>query len=243
MDLAPYLDTVRQGVTGAAALGDDTTRQVAERLGGAVESSTRLALIRALADAAAEISAEVAPSSVELRMIGADPELVVVVPEPAAEPTLLLPDEPAVPGTGPGETAPGGPAAGETTTDTDDATGRPIGSDAAETDDDEVLARISLRLPSSVKARVDERADRDGLSTNAWLLRAVLDALDERPRVPEPPTPPQRPEGGGPFGPYGVFGPHGPFGPGGVFGSIGRNSPGAAGPVPGRRGTVQGWVR
>src|SRR5688500_1576846 len=92
MDLLPYLETVRQGVTSAAALGDDATRQVAERLGGAVESSTRLALIRALSDAAAQVSAEVAPTSVELRMSGADPELVVVVPAPAAEPTLLLPD-------------------------------------------------------------------------------------------------------------------------------------------------------
>ena len=33
MDLSPYLETVRQGVTSAAALGDDSTRQTAERLG------------------------------------------------------------------------------------------------------------------------------------------------------------------------------------------------------------------
>ena len=78
MDLSPYLETVRDGVSSAAALGDDATRQTADRLGGAVEASTRLALIRALADAAAEISAETAPTSVELRMSGPDPELVVI---------------------------------------------------------------------------------------------------------------------------------------------------------------------
>ena len=93
MDLSPYLETVRHGVTSAAALGDDNTRQTAERLGGAVESSTRLALIRALSDAAAQISAETAPTSVELRMNGPDPELVVLVPAPTPEPTLLLPDD------------------------------------------------------------------------------------------------------------------------------------------------------
>ena len=91
MDLSPYLETVRQGVTGAAALGDDSTRLVAERLGGAVEASTRLALISALSDAAAQISAEIAPSSVELRLNGVDPDLVVAVAAPTAEPTLLLP--------------------------------------------------------------------------------------------------------------------------------------------------------
>lgn len=227
MDLSPYLETVRQGVASAAALGDDTTRQVAERLGGAVESSTRLALIRALSDAAAQVSAEVAPTSVELRMSGGEPDLVVVVPGPAAEPTLLLPE--------PGVAGP------EAELD-----------DAPQTDDDEPVARISLRLPASVKAKVDEKADRDGISTNAWLLRAVMDALGDRPASPIPPAPPVPPGPpvpphaageGGPFGPYGVFGPQGPFGPGGVFGGIGRRRADVSGGPPTRRGTVQGWVR
>src|SRR5690349_13361513 len=156
MDLSPYLDTVRQGVANAAALGDEATRQVADRLGSAVESSTRLALLRALSDAAAEVSAEVAPTSVELRMNGAEPELIVLVPAPAPEPTLLLPDHAAA-----GDDEP--EAAG------DDEPGEPLEVD------DEPVARISLRIPASVKARVDEKADRDGISTNAWLLRAVMD--------------------------------------------------------------------
>jgi len=224
MDLSPYLETVRQGVTSAAALGDDATRQVAERLGGAVESSTRLALIRALSDAAAQVSAEVAPTSVELRMSGTDPELVVVVPAPSAEPTLLLPDQ------------------------HDDVGGEADDLGAEVTEplevDDEPVARISLRLPASVKTKVDEKADRDGISTNAWLLRAVMDALQDHPAPPTPPAPPVPPSASesGPFGPYGVFGPNGPFGPGGVFGGRGRRHdvPGAP---PSRRGTVQGWVR
>lgn len=230
MDLSPYLETVRQGVTSAAALGDDSTRQTAERLGGAVESSTRLALIRVLSDAAAQISAETAPTSVELRMNGSDPELVVLVPAPAPEPTLLLPDDfaryPEAPTGGPTEEA-------------DSGFGEPGGSE-----DDEPVARISLRLPASVKAKVDEKADRDGISTNAWLLRAVMVALDDRPSPPPPPTrPTPPPTESGPFGPYGVFGPNGPFGAGGVFGGRGRHPGEGPGADPARRGTVQGWVR
>ena len=222
MDLSPYLETVREGVSNAAALGDDTTRQTAERLGGAVEASTRLALIRALADAAAQISAETAPTSVELRMSGPDPELVVFVPAPGPEPTLLLPDD--------HHDLPSPDAV-----DTDEATG---------TDSDEPVARISLRLPASVKAKVDEKADRDGISTNAWLLRAVMDALSERPTPPPPPAAPLAPPSeGGPFGPYGVFGPNGPFGAGGFFGGRGRRPGDLPDHEPGRRGSVQGWVR
>ena len=165
MDLSPYLETVRHGVTSAAALGDDGTRLVAERLGGAVEASTRLALIGALSDAAAQISAEIAPSSVELRISGVDPELVVAVAVPSAEPTLLLP---------PHETP-----VGE----------QPDAEDIATGEEGEPVARISLRLPASVKARVDEQADTDKVSTNAWLLRAVLDALDHRQTSPKQTVP------------------------------------------------------
>ena len=52
MDLNPYIETVRTGVVNAASLADDQTRHVAERLGGAIDSATRLALIQALSDAA-----------------------------------------------------------------------------------------------------------------------------------------------------------------------------------------------
>lgn len=228
MDLSPYLETVRQGVTSAAALGDDSTRQTAERLGGALESSTRLALIRALSDAAAQISAETAPTSVELRMNGQDPELVVLVPAPGPEPTLLLPDDASYPD--------------RSDPDAASFAAEPALDEPGDSEDDEPVARISLRVPASVKTKVDERADADGISTNAWLLRAVMVALDDRP-VPPPPPPPGPPTEGGPFGPYGVFGPNGPFGAGGVFGARGRRPGDGPGVEPARRGTVQGWVR
>jgi hypothetical protein len=226
MDLSPYLESVRVGVANASALADEPTQQVAERLGTAIESSTRLALLRALSDAAGTISAELAPSSVELRMVGQDPEFVVSVQTAEAEPTLLLPEP-----------------------ESDDG-------DTSDLSDDEPVSRITLRLPQSVKTRVDEMASSEGISTNAWLIRTVMDALADRsgsrrawPQAPIPPTPPVPPMPPsskltfgetGPFGPEGVFGPKGPFGTGEVFRERQRE--------PRRedrrsRGSVQGWVR
>ena len=223
MDLSPYVQTVRDGVSSAAALADDHTREIAERLGASIESSTRLALISALSDATSSISAELAPSSVEVRMVGQDPELVVSVPKGESEPTMLEP---------------------------------PTGAEPTDEDilidvDDEPVARISLLLPQSVKAKVDEVAAADGISTNAWLTRAVMDALaaSGRPDWPRPPVPPRAPvpptPGAifgphGPFGPHGVFGPHGPFGPGGLFGEKPDKHHVERARRPGR---VQGWVR
>jgi hypothetical protein len=224
MDLSPYIESVRGGVVNASSLADEQTQHVAERLGTAIESSTRLALIQALSDAAGSISAEMAPSSVELRMVGQDPEFVVSIQTAQAESTLLLPD-----------TEPDLDATGES---------------SANEPDDEPVARITLRLPQSVKARVDEVASSEGISTNAWLIRAVMDALSERsgprPEWPRPPHPPMPlspmtiPTPGGPFGEHGFFGPEGPFGPSGMFGEGPKR--------PGRedrrsRGNVQGWVR
>ncbi|WP_152365545.1 hypothetical protein [Microlunatus speluncae] len=219
MDLSPYLASVREGVKNAAALADDNTQQVAQRLGTAIDSSTRLALIQALSDAASTISADLAPASVDVRIVGGDPEFAVSVPSAPAEPVMITPtaEEPAEPE-------------------------EPV------IDEDEPVARISLRLPASVKTKVDEFADADGISTNAWLQRAIMDALNERRRPPHPPGPPGPPAGvfgpDGPLGPNGVFGPHGVFGPGGPFGPgktrhregrPGRSGPGGQ--------NVQGWVQ
>jgi hypothetical protein len=232
MDLSPYLQSVRVGVANASALADEPTQKVAERLGTAIESSTRLALIQALSDAAGTISAELAPSSVELRMVGQDPEFVVSVQTAEAEPTLLLPE----------------PESG--------------GEDTSESPDDEPISRITLRLPQSVKTRVDEMASAEGISTNAWLIRAVMDALADRsgsrrawPQGPIPPIPPIPPVPPSPkliFGETGPFGPEGVFGRKGVFGHKGPFGPGAETDdrrkesLREERGSsrnVQGWVR
>ena len=46
---------------------------------------------------------------------------------------------------------------------------------------EELSARISLRLPESLKTAVERAADREGVSTNAWLVRAIARAAESRP--------------------------------------------------------------
>jgi len=46
---------------------------------------------------------------------------------------------------------------------------------------EELSARISLRLPESLKGAVEKAADREGVSTNAWLVRAIARATESRP--------------------------------------------------------------
>ena len=41
--------------------------------------------------------------------------------------------------------------------------------------------RITLRLPESLKAGVEAAAARDGVSTNAWLVRMLARTLEQRP--------------------------------------------------------------
>ena len=78
---------------------------------------------------------------------------------------------------------------------------------------DEGTARLTLRLPESVKARCEAAATAEGLSVNSWLLRAVSAALNPRGGPwPFPGGWPQGPRGGSPRGPQ--FPPGFPFPPG-----------------------------
>jgi hypothetical protein len=52
-----------------------------------------------------------------------------------------------------------------------------------EDDEDGSVARISLRLPDALKTRAERAAAAEGLSLNAWLVRAVGAGLRE-PRTP-----------------------------------------------------------
>lgn len=88
MDLTPYLADLHDQLAATAEMGDDATRPVVERLIASLDSAARLALLDALAAAAAEITQELAPGSVEVRLRGRDPEFVVQLPapEPSSEP-------------------------------------------------------------------------------------------------------------------------------------------------------------
>jgi hypothetical protein len=55
---------------------------------------------------------------------------------------------------------------------------------ALATEDEGVMARITLRMPDGLKVRIDAAADAEGLSANAWLVRAAQRALERRPDTP-----------------------------------------------------------
>jgi len=45
---------------------------------------------------------------------------------------------------------------------------------------EETTGRITLRLPESLKSGVEAAATREGVSTNAWLVRAIARVLDQQ---------------------------------------------------------------
>ncbi|MFG2553849.1 toxin-antitoxin system HicB family antitoxin [Streptomyces sp. NPDC048581] len=160
MDLTPYVDTLRRELAVAAEAGGDEARELAERLTAPLESATRLTMLNVLSAAMDEITRELAPGSVDVRLRGLDPDFVVT-PPPRDGGTTVEPAAPAEPLRAP---APA-PAEG----------------------DEGGTARVNLRLPAHLKARAEEAASREGLSVNAWLVRAVSAAVDggTRPRATE----------------------------------------------------------
>jgi len=58
--------------------------------------------------------------------------------------------------------------------------------------DDGVTARISLRLPDALKSRAEAAAAAQGGSLNAWLVRAVADAVNRPSSGPFPGRGPRR---------------------------------------------------
>jgi hypothetical protein len=85
MDLSQYVSRLREDLAAAAAAGDEQTRQTAALLGAAVEPAARLAIMNALADLAAEVTAALGDRVVEVRLDGRDIR-VAVSGEPATEP-------------------------------------------------------------------------------------------------------------------------------------------------------------
>ncbi|UKA49039.1 histidine kinase [Arthrobacter sp. FW305-123] len=81
MQLNQYISSVQHQLETAAEAGGPEARALSERLTAAVESTVRLVLLEALSEAASQITLELAPGSVELRLRGRDPEFVVNIPQ------------------------------------------------------------------------------------------------------------------------------------------------------------------
>ena len=153
MDLAPYVDQLRRELVAAADVGGDEARALAEQLTAPLEASMRLALLSALSGAAEEITSQLAPGAVDVRLRGGDLGFVVTGAGSAPHDHE-----------GPGVVDAPGPVTGPPTSS---------GPDLEEGG----TARITLRVPEQLKSRVEEAAAREGFSVNTWLVRAVTRGL------------------------------------------------------------------
>jgi hypothetical protein len=146
MELDRYIEDIHAQLDAAAQAGGEEARQLAERLAAPLDAAIRLSIQDALAAAAEEITVELAPGSVELRIRGREPRFVVTMPQ--------LVDEAVGDDGAPSEVTPAGV-------------------------DGDAIARINVRMPEQLKARVDAAAEREGSSVNAWLVRAAAARLEQ----------------------------------------------------------------
>jgi hypothetical protein len=77
MELGQYVSDLQRQLVDAAANGADDTRVAAERLAAGLDAATRLVLLDALSTAAGEITRDLAPGSVDVRLRGREVEFVV----------------------------------------------------------------------------------------------------------------------------------------------------------------------
>jgi hypothetical protein len=148
MILATHVSNLQNRLAIAAEAGGDEARDLAARLTASLESAIRLEILDALSAAADEITRELAPGSVDVRLRGGEPEFVVVPP----------PSEDQFSDMAPAQTS-------------------PAGDEPADTEEGGV-ARLNLRLPETLKSRIEDAAAAEGLSLNAWLVRSASASLD-----------------------------------------------------------------
>lgn len=84
MDLGEYVGDLQRQLVNAAENGSEDTRAVAERLAAGLDAATRLVLLDVLSAAVGEITRDLAPGSVDLRLRGREVEFVVT--QPSADP-------------------------------------------------------------------------------------------------------------------------------------------------------------
>jgi hypothetical protein len=152
MDLRSYIEDIHRQLAVAAEAGGDEARALAERLVAPLDSAIRLALQDVLAAAAEEITCELAPGSVELRLRGRDPEFVVTPP-------------------------PVDGSANDRAATIEEGEEHRWAVGPASVEAEGGVSRINLRLPEQVKSRIEQAASGEGLSVNSWIVRAATAAL------------------------------------------------------------------
>jgi len=80
VELGPYVDSLRHELLVAAEAGGEDALALAGRLIAPLDSATRLILLEAMSAAADEITRDLAPGSVEVRLRGRNPSFIVTPP-------------------------------------------------------------------------------------------------------------------------------------------------------------------
>ena len=161
MELTSYVEALRAQLSAAGGIGGPETAAVAERLGDALESAARLAIQQAICDAAEQITRDLAPGAVEVRLRAQELDFVTTLPTPLDRDVVMAPVQVAATSPGRGEAVEGA---------------------------DSGTARISFRPSEQLKARIEEAAERAGQSVNAFLVTTLTAALDAPAPLPAPPT-------------------------------------------------------
>lgn len=178
MDLRQVTRSVQEQLATTAAVADEPTRRAAELLSVSLDPAVRLALQDAIGQVAAEVSAEIAPGRVDLTLRGGELEIRVVPPAAATADAMPAPPGPPMPPGPPATPAPPAPP----------APGVPAPSAAEEPEAGS--SRVSFRPPQHLKSRLEQAAEAEGLSMNAYLVRALTAHL-EAPHGPDPSASPR----------------------------------------------------
>lgn len=154
MDLTTYISSLREDLATAASAGDEQTRQTAAVLAATLEPAMRLALMNALADLAAEVTANQPDYLVDVRLDGRDVRVVVTGTNGAGEKTE---SEPAAENAGASREQPR--------------------SEPKMPFDSGEISRMTLRLFDQVKNQAERAASAQGVSLNTFVTQAVQGAL------------------------------------------------------------------
>ena len=92
MQLSAHIEALQHDLAAVAALGDEASRQAAERISQALEPSVRLRLQDLLTEAAAEITSQLPNGRVDVRFAAGDLELTYVEEEVPAGPPVSTDD-------------------------------------------------------------------------------------------------------------------------------------------------------
>jgi hypothetical protein len=152
MELSEYAEGLRREVAAVTRLADEEVARAGQLITESLDSSIRLTLLDVLSGAAAEITSRLDDIAVELRLSSGSPTFAIVdTRENPAAPEPPAPPRP-----------PSGPA-----------------GVSGEAEEETGTSRVTLRLPDGLKVRAEAAAAHDGLSLNAWLVRAASRALGD----------------------------------------------------------------